>query len=327
MHQHLPMIQLHRRRLFTALWPPLALLAMAGIRTAGGRAAPESGQNGNTTAWLDLPPDDGSVKLSRVETACMATGRILWPTDDRCYALLDQGPCERGHWLVLDSSGTRVDCRPRRCPCDAARRDLCQVEIEATTQCHVAATAAADGLCSPGEQLVATPRGYGVCGCITQPPHVIWHPDGEEEEEARCYPLFHQGPCQPGFQLRYSRARAAEPVCQPGLCEDGSVLWPEDGACHPLGQHGSPCTDDLYVLNLDPDSLEPVCQLDKSRVKRVFDVIPTGVVTDAPLGPELVTKDCTLDARGRCLKTRSRPRGGGAGGARNYVSWLKSFRS
>jgi hypothetical protein len=314
-------------RCVLAFWPHVFFLMTAGgVTSAGGR--PQSSQNNSTTAavWLDLPPDDGSVKLSRIESACLASGRILWPADRQCYSLLDQGPCERGQWLVLDASGTRVDCQPRRCPCDAAHRDLCEVEVEHLAgSCHVAATAAAAGLCAPGEQLVVTPRGYGVCGCITRPPHVLWNAVGDEEgNNGRCYPLYQQGPCQPGFQLHYSRSRN-EPVCQPALCADGSVLWPADGVCYPLEQAGGPCPDDLHRLVLDPASLEPVCQLDESRVKRVFDIIPTGVVTDAPLSPELITKDCQLDARGRCV--RGPRRRGGAGTARGYVNWLKSYRS
>ena len=310
----------------------LSLLCPILLVAAGGWAAPQQqppllpAPGANLSA--ELPPDDGSVKLSRVETACLASGGIIWPADDICYRLLEQGPCQRGSWLVLDASGTRVECRPRRCPCDAARTDLCEIEVEKTGECHVATAAGQEGLCGAGEQLVATPRGYGVCGCITRPPHVLWRPE-EESAEGRCYPLYQQGPCAAGYQLRYSPA-SQEAVCQPALCQDGSVLMAEDGACHRLDQPGSPCADDLHVLSLDPTTLEPSCQLIESRVKRVLlDIpIPTGVVTDAPLPADVVTQDCRLDASGRCVKSRVRPRGGGgAGAARGYVSWLKSFRS
>jgi len=313
------------------LWLPLAFLLTSGPAPTDCRAAPQkplSVTASNPTAWADLPPDDGSVKLSRAETACLAAGKILWPADEACHRLLEQGPCEPGHWLVLDETSTRVECRPRRCPCDAAQPDLCAVEVETTSECRVAATAGQDGLCGPGEQLTVNPRGYGVCSCIGRPLHVLW--TSEEEEGGRCYPLYQQGPCEAGYQLRYSPSRQA-PLCQPALCADGSVLTPTDGACHPLEQPGGPCTDDLHVLTLDPESLEPVCRLDEKQVKRVYDVIPVGAITSAPLSADLVTsQDCRLDRRGRCVRVfggGGALRGTGAGAARNYVSWLKSFRS
>jgi hypothetical protein len=327
------MLQFRSCGIAAALWPPLALLLTSGLAPTNSRAAPQLPPvfpSGNATAaWADLPPDDNSVKLTRAETACLAAGKILWPTDGACHRLLDQGPCEPGLWLVLDASSTRVECRPRRCPCDAARPDLCEVEVETTGKCHVAATAGQDGgVCGPGEQLTVTPRGYGVCGCISRPPHVLW-PSENEVDGGRCYPLYRQGPCEAGYQLRFSRSRQA-PVCQPALCADGSVLTPSDGACHPLDQPGGPCTDEFHILTLDPASLEPVCRLDESRVKRVYDVIPAGLNFTAPLSSEIVTtQDCRLDARGRCVRSFGglRTRGTGAGAARGYVSWLKSFRS
>jgi hypothetical protein len=222
-----------------------------------------------------------------------------------------------------------VECAVRRCPCDAARPDLCEVEIEATGDCRIATTAGQEkgGSCGLGEQLVVSPRGYGLCSCVTRPPHVLWRTTGEPEETGRCYPLFHQGPCEAGYQLTYSRSRL-EPVCRPALCEDGSVFMANDGACYPLDQPGGPCPE-LHVLSLDINSLEPVCRLDESQVKRVYGDIPPGVITDAPLNAELVIQDCRQDRKGRCI----RPFGGGqplptggAGSARGYVSWLKSFR-
>jgi len=151
-------------------------------------------------------------------------------------------------------------------------------------------------------------------------------PDG-----GRCYPLYQRGPCGAGYQLRFSRARQA-PVCEPALCEDGSVFIPDDGDCHPLEEPGGPCKDDLHVLTLDAGSLEPVCRLDESRVKRLFDVIPPGVITDAPLSSELVApQDCRLDARGRCVRSfgggKLRSNGSSETQARGYLSWLESFRS
>jgi hypothetical protein len=210
----------------------------------------------------------------------------------------------------------------------------------------VAQAAAQDGLCDPGEQLYVSPYGVGICGCIASPPHVIWLGDG------RCYPLHARGPCQDGYQLNVAAPGAVgrhakllsdqQPTttatCQPALCEDGSVLWPDDATCYPLGQPGGPCPD-LHILTLDPISLQPICQLNKSKVRRVYDIIPGGFIRDAPIAAEMrLTTNCRLDARKRCVRGGDggvrRSSGGfvpsmlvGRSASRGYVDWLKSFRS
>jgi hypothetical protein len=326
-----------------------------------------------------LPRSNSTVRLTAKEEACLEARKVYWPGDMACHDLLSQGPCQRGQWLVLETTRPggedRVVCRHRLCPCDPARPELCEVEMAVSDhddeeennddnnhgcRCRVAQAAAQDGLCQPGEQLFVSPYGVGVCGCIVSPPHVIWPGDG------RCYPLHARGPCQPGYQLNVasataeakrpldlfvapstSSAAAVAPAvtasCQPALCEDGSVLWPEDGACYPLGEPGGPCPD-LHILTLDAGSLRPTCRLNKSKVRRVYDVIPGGFINDAPIGPELrVMSNCRLDARGRCVRGVAMPtigggervsRKGGGGSfligrpaSRGYVDWLKSFRS
>ena len=309
-----------------------------------------------------LPRNGSATKLTAKEEACLEARKVYWPADQTCHDLLSQGPCERGQWLVLESrtgEDDRVVCRHRLCPCDPARPDLCEVEVAIAggdeeggdegvgCRCRVAQAAAQDGLCQPGEQLFLSPYGLGVCGCIAAPPHVIWPGDG------RCYPLHVRGPCQPGYQLAVASSAAADakrPLdllpavtasCQPALCEDGSVLWPEDGACYPLGQPAGPCPD-LHILTLDAGSLRPACRLNKSKVRRVYDVIPGGFINDAPIAPELrLSANCRLDARGRCVRGSLLTAGGervsrkGGGGslmigrpaARGYLDWLKTFRS
>ena len=76
-------------------------------------------------------------------------------------------------------------------------------------RCRVALAAAQDGLCLPGEQLLVTPAGYGECGCIQNPVHVV-HP-----LDNRCHPLYYQGPCDAGFMVRWSDLMG-EVSCQPG---------------------------------------------------------------------------------------------------------------
>jgi hypothetical protein len=303
-------------------------------------------------------PQNGTARLTAKEEACLEAKKMYWPADQACHDLLGQGPCARGEWLVLEAAlggEDRVVCRPRLCPCDPARPDLCEVEVAREEKeeerpgcrCRVAQAAAQDGLCEVGEQLYVSPYGVGVCGCITAPPHVIWSGDGH------CYPLHARGPCQPGYQLSVpppgslskllsdnnTPAPATEAAsCQPALCSDGSVLWPEDGACYPLGEPGGPCPD-LHILTVDSTSLRPVCRLNKSKVRRVYDVIPGGFIRDAPILAEMkvTAANCWLDARGRCVRGGERAfrRGGGVSSAligqpsarTSYVDWLKTFRS
>ena len=109
-----------------------------------------------------------------------------------------------------------------------------------------------------GEQLLVSPSGYGVCGCIQNPVHVTM----SGTEDNKCHPLYHQGPCQPGFIVQMSRTRG-EAVCGPSLCGDGRVKW-EDGECYTLGDQG-PCEDGEY-LSVSSSSLEPQCFKKKVRV-------------------------------------------------------------
>ena len=55
-----------------------------------------------------------------------------------------------------------------------------------------------DGICEVGEQLLLDPYGFGVCGCISSPPHIPWPQDG------KCYPLYTQVNTKPWTQKRNS---------------------------------------------------------------------------------------------------------------------------
>ena len=162
---------------------------------------------------------DSEDELTEDERTCLSSGRIFSPESGTCVSLLSRGPCEAGEWLVL--SGDRVVCRERVCPCSRDRPDLCEVEMESgDCRCRVALAAAQDGLCEDGEQLVVSPAGYGVCGCLQSPPHLLWpHPPHQ-----RCHPLHHRGPCQQHFVLT-ADPDTTEPVCSPAVCGEARVLW------------------------------------------------------------------------------------------------------
>ena len=282
----------------------------------------------NDDRW-DLPESDTSP-LSDAELTCLGREQVFWPGDGLCYSLLSQGPCGDQEWLVLarSSHSVGVVCRHRPCPCDPAATDLCEVELEeGPCKCKVALAAAQDGLCDVGEQLLVNPFGFGECGCITNPPHINWPGDG------RCYPVYSQGPCEPGFILKLSSINdsSLEPFCQQAVCQDGKVEY--DGGCHYLGYQG-PCQEEVELLELDSDTLQPSCILDTSKVKRVYDIIPKnkGFITNGPMLNTFKIKDCKRDSNGKCrrqffvkkkpdkntyFKQRS---------PRKYLNWLKSFR-
>merc|ERR1712025_1439021 len=116
----------------------------------------------------------------------------------------------------------------------------------------------------------------------------------------------------------------------------GQVTY--QGDCHSLGSRG-PCSSDLEVLSLDPDSLEPYCMITTSKVKRVYDLIPNsrkGLVLDGPLSSSLKVKNCRLDSRRKCRKSFFvKRKGRGISKARqanlyirkrsprSYLKWLK----
>jgi len=285
-------------------------------------------------SWT-LPKADSTL-LTPEEENCLSRDQIWWPVDRQCYSLLSQGPCGSMEWLVLVRSGGRdqVVCQHRKCPCDPAMPEFCEVEVEdSLCQCRVALAAAQDGLCDAGEQLLVTPYGVGVCGCIVDPPHTPWPQDG------RCYPVHSRGPCSKGFVLKLSHS-SQEPACQPALCGEGQVLH-EDGLCHQLGSQG-PC-ESFHILSLSPDSLEPECILNTSKVKRVYDIIPNnrGLILDGPLARSMKVGNCKMDSRGKCRKSfYIKQKRGGKSISRNrnvrlyvkkrsptkYLNWLKSFR-
>jgi len=274
--------------------------------------------------YWKLPVDDDFSSFSEDERECLSQEKVYWPATASCYNLLTQGPCGGGAWLVLEDDV--VFCRERVCPCDPSMPDLCEVEIkdsdEECGRCRVALAAAQDGLCHPGEQLLVTPAGYGECGCIQNPVHVV-HP-----LDNRCHPLYYQGPCDAGFMVRWSDLMG-EVSCQPGLCGDGAVF--DQGQCHHLGSQGH-CQDGAY-LAISSSSLEPECF--QKKIQRLYDVIPRnmGLIKNAPLTKQMkFTSNCQMDEDGKCrnLSRMRRSRGTDLFIRRSdpnqYLKWMKSFR-
>ena len=213
--------------------------------------------------------------MSKQEERCLKTNRVYWPHDDRCYSLLQQGPCDDDEWLTLNDEDALNDnitivCSKRPCPCRRADAYLCEVLIpkkvvecgsieKVQKSCHVAMAAEQDGICEKGQQILVTPYGDGVCGCIMNPPHMTWNGDGQ------CYPLFEQGgPCLENESLQFS-PKENQTVCTPTLCKPGFVLY-EDGKCYMIDTQG-PC-DDMSKLGIDPKSHTLQCIRDKKSIQR-----------------------------------------------------------
>ena len=193
---------------------------------------------------------------------CLAQKKIYWPLDAHCYALLNQGPCSEGEWLVASklqpryswqSPNIKISCKRKTCPCLADDPDFCEVELEENSResrnsrncrnCVTALAAEQDGICGPGEQLFNSPFGYGICGCRSKPHlHVSWHQDG------KCYPLLHQGPCRENETLHWN-PRVERPVCVPKICPHGLVLSSLDGRCHFLHTQGKSGSDSKFEFS------------------------------------------------------------------------------
>jgi len=319
-----------------------------------------------TGSWTLPGSRSSSGSLTPEEDACMQLHKVWWPEDRSCHALLSQGPCGEGEWLVLNEDGSRVLCAERLCPCDPAAPELCEVEVEGSMsdprwgRCRVAVAAAQEGLCQPGEQLLINPYGKGTCDCITSPPHVRWSEDGH------CYPIHSQGPCAQGLVIDISKS-SMEPECLPNVCTAGTFYdsascseialrngqQPENiagachdlsniqGSCHKLGTRG-PCGEH-EVLGLQQDTLEPECVANSSKIKRVYDIIPSNSGVRGRVPRVLKMGNCRLDSNGKCRKSffvRRSPRSLRNGvsrsrgeqfyikkrSAKEYLNWLRSFR-
>jgi len=206
--------------------------------------------------------------------------------------------------------------------------DLCEVEISpwdrresGGCQCKVALAAAQDGICQPGQQLLVGPTGYGECGCIQNPVHVTMG------NNSTCHPLYHQGPCSPGFIVTWSE-HSDDAVCSPALCGEGTVKW-EDGECYTLGEQG-PCGLGQY-LSVSPGSVEPLCV--HPKIKRVFDMIPTniGLIKNGPLSHSMKIRSARRSfnanpSRRRRTKSRHLQLFVKRSDPRKYLGWLNSFR-
>ncbi|XP_023344856.1 uncharacterized protein LOC111714070 [Eurytemora carolleeae] len=245
------------------------------------------------------------LELGTKELDCLSNDKVYWPEDNKCYDLLSSGPCSSGEWLVLDVEVRDGDC-----------------------QCKVALAAAQDGICEPGEQLLLDPFGFGVCGCITSPPHATWPNDG------KCYPLYTRGPCDEGYQLTMSPSRL-EPSCSPSLCGDERSVLYEDGECYFLGTKG-PCAE-VEILSIHEETFQPYCKIVLSQVKRVFDMLPGGFIKNGPISINLKARNCQLNTDGKCKdafvpaqqisrKSPNRP-AIRQRASKSYIGWLQSFRT
>lgn len=264
----------------------------------------------------NLPaPND---RIDALKERCFGKEMIYWPRDGQCYKLLEQGPCQDNHWLVLqdDYQGNiQVTCKRNQCPCRPENPQLCEVWYEnpgkmCGSGCRVALAAAQDEICPEGEQLLVSPYGNGICGCQQDnPPHIRWEADN------KCYPVHTQGPCPSNHTLQYSPPMNS-PICVPKVCpEPGSVLH-SDGKCYDIDTRG-PCDEDS-IFQMDKGNLDPRCK-PRVHVKRIFDLAPNhargaGGQRNSIIGNLLRVQmsDCaTSSDPARCYKQDRRKKEGG----------------
>ncbi len=224
---------------------------------------------------LPLEDDDISIR----EEECLKDEQIYWPESRRCYSLLQQGPCRRNFWLVLNQlSSTRVEiaCRRRPCPCEADNPTLCEVLFDDDNcrggkRCRVSLAAEQDGICPRGEQLLVSPFGEGICGCRVDPPHMRSPVDG------RCHPLHSRGPCAANETLQFDPT-SKKPLCVPRVCVEPGHALHSDGRCYEIGSRG-PCDGDS-IFNTDASNRDPRCKPRQNHVKRIFDLAPSRLRDD-----------------------------------------------
>ncbi|XP_023328067.1 uncharacterized protein LOC111701135 [Eurytemora carolleeae] len=122
---------------------------------------------------------------------CNHVDQIFWPEDGNCYSLLDQGPCQDGQWLILNSTKPiRAKCALIPCPVGE------QVFWSALCQCIDIDNTIRSGRYSPLEvcgersRMVLNPYGEGECAC-----EVGFFKDNQ----GICHALGSQGPCDTGL--------------------------------------------------------------------------------------------------------------------------------
>jgi len=113
--------------------------------------------------WLREFPERGSDCWPVMECEKEGTEGVAW-SDGECYQLASTGPCQAGHWLVLDIShreAQALTCRQRDCP---------QEEVWWSPSCscfslNQTARPKSDleSPCLPSERLLVSPYGDGVC--------------------------------------------------------------------------------------------------------------------------------------------------------------------
>ncbi|KAK6633662.1 hypothetical protein RUM44_004269 [Polyplax serrata] len=186
------------------------------------------------------------------EFECYSEEKIYHKPTDKCYKLLTTGPCQRGHWFVLEKPRGTVNATIKA----TCAREICQdgeYYWPKTNSCVRAADK--KKLCgdNTGEELVTNVFGEGECICTRDPPRARLKGDRTN----RCYLLYTQGPCLPTQVFGYSDvSEEASCISDPcytqavykrrnKLIPKDAILAPwENGTCFELGTRG-PCPEGL----------------------------------------------------------------------------------
>jgi hypothetical protein len=114
--------------------------------------------------------------FSEKDVQCLSNGTVYHLGTQKCYNLLEKGPCQTREWLILKENNKKVvsNCETCRC-CSESSKKVFWVQ---DGLCH----RTSDKLCPKGMKLVNDFDGTGVCVCKDGFARVV---NSEE-----CFPLF-----------------------------------------------------------------------------------------------------------------------------------------
>jgi hypothetical protein len=149
--------------------------------------------------------------------------------DYQCYPIIEQGPCEPNHWLVLNENNP-IFAKCVKEPCDDTTFE--QVLFEGTCK-----NIKDQSACPPNQEILPDPFGIGKCGCI-EGYLQHFHKNGTYS----CYQEYLQGPCPIGRQfILPENSKELEPICVPTECDKNETRFMD--ICFPVPN----CKDEEFV--------------------------------------------------------------------------------
>lgn len=127
--------------------------------------------------------------FSDQDLQCLSNGTIFYSRDQKCYNLLEKGPCSTREWLVMEARSTgEVQAKCEVCQC--CRESSKKIFWTVDGQCH----RSSDKLCGKGMKLMNDFDGTGVCVCKEGFAKL-----GDNSQE--CLPLFERSTVCPQVRM------------------------------------------------------------------------------------------------------------------------------